>query len=221
MISNNPPSKHHYIPSFYLQQWAGADRRVCEYKRVPGRIVHRQAFPTETGWERDLYRLEGASVELAQTFEQTFMHMIDTEAALVLQRIITGDPTPWPGEIRSAWVRFVLGLRFRNPQAVKLIKAHLLEVWGAGVAALKENYSRIMHPGLPPSFEEYMSRTERSAPYKAALILLQQIIDNPRVAPTIFDMHWGRGPLTRSKRTLLTSDRRWTGPLVWGSLKVI
>ena len=42
----NEPRKHQYIPVFYLKQWAGADRRVCEYRRVmPGKVVTRRTFP--------------------------------------------------------------------------------------------------------------------------------------------------------------------------------
>ncbi len=25
--------KHHFVPVFYLKQWAGADKRICEYKQ--------------------------------------------------------------------------------------------------------------------------------------------------------------------------------------------
>jgi hypothetical protein len=38
-------------------------------------------------------------------------------------------------------------------------------------------------------------------------MLLQQIIDNQRVGPTIFDMHWSRVSVAASNFSLLTSDR--------------
>ena len=59
----------------------------------------------------------------------------------------------------------------------------------------------------PPTFEQFMARTEPEAPHKAALMLLQQIIDNQRVGPTIFDMHWSRVSVAASNFSLLTSDR--------------
>jgi uncharacterized protein DUF4238 len=30
--------KHHYIPVFYLKQWAGADGRLCQYSRPYNRV---------------------------------------------------------------------------------------------------------------------------------------------------------------------------------------
>lgn len=87
----NTPRKHHYVPVFYLKQWAGADRRLCEYKRVPGKILTRRTFPDGTGYEKDLYRVDGLPEPLAQEVESKFMHMVDTNAKRALDKIISGD----------------------------------------------------------------------------------------------------------------------------------
>jgi hypothetical protein len=97
------PRKHHYIPVFCLKQWRGPDRRLCEYKRVVGKIVTRRTFPDGTGYERDLYRIDGLPEALAHEVESKFMHFVDTEANYALQKIIAGDPTPWDARMRSAW----------------------------------------------------------------------------------------------------------------------
>jgi hypothetical protein len=81
------------------------------------------------------------------------------------------------------------------------------DVWKAGIDNLRANYDKLRRQTDPPTFEEFMARTEPEAPYKAALMLLQEIIDNQRVGPTIFDMHWSRVSLAASATTLLTSDR--------------
>lgn len=201
------PRKHHYIPVFYLKQWRGPDRRLCEYKRVAGKIVTRRTFPDGTGYERDLYRIEGLPEALAHEVESKFMHFVDKEANYALQKIIAGDPTPWDARMRSAWVRFILSLRFRNPEAVQVIKQQMLDIWKAGVDFLRNNYSRLRRATDPPTFDEYIARTDREGPHKAALRFLQEIIDNQRVGPTIFDMHWSRVALGRSTIPLLTSDR--------------
>ena len=46
------------------------------------------------------------------------MSMVDGGAAAALQKIISGNTTPWSGPERSAWTRFILSLLFRNPEAV-------------------------------------------------------------------------------------------------------
>jgi hypothetical protein len=114
------PRNHHYVPVFYLKQWTGADRRLCEYKSLRGRILTRRTFPAGTGYEKDLYRVEGLPDALAQAVESKFMHMVDTDAKHALEKIVSGDNTPWDARMRSAWTRFILSLRFRNPEAVQM-----------------------------------------------------------------------------------------------------
>jgi hypothetical protein len=177
------PRKHHYIPVFYLKQWAGADRHVCEYRRVREKNVTRRKFPDGTGYKKDLYRIEGMPGPVAQMFESSFMHWEDTQASYALKKIVGGDLTPWDGKMRSAWTRFILSLRFRNPESVSIIKRQVLNVWNATVDNLRINYNKPRCETDPATFEEFMARTEPEAPHKAALILLRTIIDNPRVGP--------------------------------------
>ena len=88
----NEPRKHHYIPVFYLRQWAGADGRICEYRRVlPNRIVTRRTFPDGTGYKQDLYRIDGVPNPLSQAVEREFMRMVDTLANSALQKLVSGD----------------------------------------------------------------------------------------------------------------------------------
>jgi hypothetical protein len=47
--------KHHYIPKFYLKQWAGPDGRICEFSRPHKEVKPRMVFPDGTGYERGLY----------------------------------------------------------------------------------------------------------------------------------------------------------------------
>jgi hypothetical protein len=207
-IALSEPRKHHYIPVFYLKQWAGPDRRVCEYQRVrPGKVATRRKFPDGTGYKHDLYRVDGVPDPTAQAVERQFMCMVDTRANYALQKLISGDSAPWDGKMRSAWTRFILSLLFRNPEAVSTIKSQMVSVWDATLENMRINYDKVRYTGDPPTFEEFVARTEPAAPYKAALLLLQEIIDNPRVGPTIFDMRWSRASLAASRISLLTSDR--------------
>ncbi|MGE4046261.1 MAG: DUF4238 domain-containing protein [Acetobacteraceae bacterium] len=202
------PRKHHYIPVFYLKQWAGMDRQVCEYRLVqPGKIVTRRKFPNGTGYKHDLYRVDGVPDPIAQAVEREFMRMVDTQANYALQKLIRGDSAPWDSKERSSWTRFLLSLRFRNPETVLTIKRQMVDVWEATLEDMKINYHKVRYVGDPPTFEEFVARTEAAAPYKAALRLLQEIIDNPRVGPSIFGMRWSCASLTASRISLLTSDR--------------
>jgi hypothetical protein len=57
--------KHHYIPVFYLKQWAGPDGKVVAFRRPHGdRVVATQKPPTHTGYDRGLYWMDGGSERL-------------------------------------------------------------------------------------------------------------------------------------------------------------
>jgi hypothetical protein len=98
-------------------------------------------------------------------------------------------------------------LLFRNPQAVALIKEHILELWDVATKEMEAHYPEHRLPTDPPTFEEYRALIHPAAPQKGASDFLQTIIDNDKVGPTIFNMHWSRVQLQKSRLPLLTSDR--------------
>jgi hypothetical protein len=204
----NVPRKHHYIPVFYLKQWRGTDGQLCEYRHgANDRIMTRRTFPNGTGYLKDLYRVDGLPDAIAQEVEQKFMAPVDTKANLALRKLVRNDTAPWDSEMRSAWTRFILSLRFRNPEAVSIIKSQMVAVWNALLENARRNYETVRYDGDPATFEEFMARTDSIMPMKAAMRLLTEIIDNPRTGTTISDMKWSRVSLTASTISLLTSDR--------------
>lgn len=117
------------------------------------------------------------------------------------------DGSPLDSDMRGAWTRFILSLRFRNPESVTLIKGQMTVLWETILEKMRADYETVCYAGDPPTFEEFLARTEREAPQKAALNLLQTIIDNDRVGPIIYNMRWSCSSLAASSFSLLTSDR--------------
>jgi hypothetical protein len=208
--------KHHFNPAFSLQPWTDSDSLLCEMRRINGRVVARRKHPNATGFENDLYRTDGVSVDQEQHLEVNFMKPLDTAADLALKRIMRGDRTEWDGEQRSAWTRYILSLMFRNPAAVRVIRGHIAEMWDVGIEALETNYAERRRQTDPATFEEYYARTSPAASQIGATNMIAEIIDNARVGPTIFDMHWSRIDLSRSTVTLLNSDRPIDQPIGLG-----
>lgn len=212
------PRKHHYVPVFYLRQWVSTDRQLCEYKRVAGRIVRRRTFPDGTGYQKDLYRIDGLPDDVAQVVEQGFMRMVDTEASQALQKMVQGgQPGTFTARQRSAWARFLLSLWFRNPEAVAVLKRQMIALSEAILQNMRNTYKLVPFEGDPPTFEEYVARVDRDMPQKAAMQLLQEVIDSTSMGPLIFGMQWSRVSLAASRVTLLTSDRPLDMPHGLGS----
>jgi Protein of unknown function (DUF4238) len=201
------PRRHHYNPAFYLRQWAGPDGQLCEMKKVYGKVVAQSKHPNATGFMRDLYRTDGVPQQYAQHVEKNFMSPLDSAAAGALAKILSGDRTPWTGDERTAWTTFVLSLLFRNPENVNIIRDHITTMWQEGMKALQVDYAARRRPDDPNTFEDYVALTNPAAPQIGASNLLMEAISNERAGPTIFNMHWTRHNLGRSRIKLITSDR--------------
>jgi hypothetical protein len=207
----NEPRKHHYVPVFYLKQWAGTDGRVCEYSKPwQNSVVPKRCHPQATGYRVDLYHVEGVPSDEAHAIERVFMRMVDGQAKEALDQILTGNAS-LSEPLRLAWTRFMLSLIFRNPEAVAMIKEQWQAIWTSAVAEFWRKSTD------PTTFEEYMALIEPTAPFKAAFVFLEEMIDNPRFKKTIFDMTWHRVGLGQSSLPLLTSDRPLERPLGWDS----
>ena len=194
---------------YYLKQWTTTDRRLCEYKLVPGGygVKPRRTSPDGTGYQIDLYRVDGVSGRDHQDFEKRFMHLVDTDASRALEKIIVGETDNWSGNLRSGWTRFILSLLFRNPEAVTTIKGHIVEMWDEGIKALQADYAARRRAGDPESFEEFLAKHEPSAAQIGAANFSADVIDNAQVGKTVFEMKWSRVDLSKSNHELLTSDR--------------
>lgn len=186
---------------------------VCEIKKAHGKVEAQRKSPT-TGFQRDLYRTEGVPDE--QHVEKRFMAPLDNDAARALQKILSGDATPWPGDERTAWTTFILSLLFRNPENVAIIKDHIREAWEQGIRALEANYDERRRPTDPATFDGYVALTNPAAAEIGASNFLIETISSERLGPHIFDMHWTRHSLTGSRLHLLTSDRPIIMPLGLG-----
>jgi hypothetical protein len=166
--------KHHFNPAFSLQPWTGSDDRLCEMRRINGRVSAVRRHPNATGYEKNLYRTDGVPTDQEQRLEVNFMAPVDNAAALALERIMRGDKTPWDNEQRSAWTRYILSLMFRNPAAVRAIRDNFIEVWDVGIRELEPNYAERKRPTDPATFEEYYAlKNPAAAPILATNMIAQ------------------------------------------------
>lgn len=211
---NNPPRKHHYVPAFYLKQWAGVDGELCQYRKVHnGKVDTKRRHPNATGFRIDLYKIAEIPEQDAQAVEMQFMRLIDEDAYRALEHIKTSASKPFPGDLRSAWTRFLLGFLFRNPEAVDQIKRHILLMWKEGIAALQEEYAKNRKPGQPEKLE---ARVAPAAPHIGFADFFAGLINNDRLGPAIHDMNFGVIDTAHADHSLLTSDRPLNMPLGLG-----
>ncbi len=137
---------HHFNPRFYLAHWAGGDRCVCEMRLIRGKVISKRKFPKNTGYLKDLYRIDGVSDDIAHNLETRFFTPLDTKAARVMGKLLAGAPPQLGLKDRVNWARFLLSLIYRNREGVKLIKDHMADLVRATIAASEADWVRLRKP---------------------------------------------------------------------------
>lgn len=201
----NDPRKHHYIPAFYLKRWA-TNGFLCEMRSIRGKLIIHSKAPDATGFKENLYKIEGVAPQIAQHFERIFLQMVDTEACTAMRSMVDGN-MDLPPKQRDAWIRFMLSLLFRNPEAVAELRGHVLTLFRDSFDTFRSNYEKLRPPDFPPTLAEFDAASDPSAGAIAASNFLQRIINSEGIANRLVKMGWGRLHLWRSRHNLLTSDR--------------
>src|ERR1700730_11752891 len=109
--------KHHYIPVFYLKQWAGDDRRICEFSKPYDRVKARRVHPDGTGYVHGLNTIPGLPPHETDFLETHFLKITDDMAAKALPRLISNAAAvKTVPKLRDGWSRFIASLMIRNPE---------------------------------------------------------------------------------------------------------
>jgi hypothetical protein len=198
---------HHYLPIFYLKQWAGSDGRICEYKRRYHGVLPKRVFPAATGYVRGLYSVDDTDPEVINVIETKFLMPVDGLAAEALQDLVLDRPFKQPLRMRHSWTRFVLSLMIRYPEAIAEMKRQLREnVIKMYLATKKEDE--------PASFAEYEAQHGTNDLARLHGKLMMDLMQDSRMGRLIYNMHWGVIRFSRYKHDLLTSDRPVTSNML-------
>jgi hypothetical protein len=199
------PLRHHFLPEFYLKQWAEEDGRLVEYKKPYGNTVKpRRTHPKGTGFIFRLYAVEGLSDDVAHEMETEFLSPVDSRAAQALTAMLADKE--FSAAQRLAWASFVATLLSRMPEDVDLVKQIILEL------------AQTILPGFQPIFESHKPEGETRTfqqmtdelvgqSNQRAMNFARRIMSNDRLIRGIAAMEWSILTVERAKFALLTSDR--------------
>ncbi len=210
-MSQNPPCRHHYIPEFYLKQWADKEGRgqLVEYSKPWRDIVKpKRVYPKQTGFEDRLNELAGLPEDVRQRLETQFYSPVDSAAATVLKALKEGQ-RKFNDREREAWSRFLTSLIVRNPENIRAATARLNESMTKFNAAAEKLYKAARKPNDPKTFREYMQQIDvrGEASSRAAKEAIASMVDSGLVVNHIKNMQWGALTLPFDAPSLLTSDR--------------
>ncbi len=203
--------KHHYIPQFYLRPWLGTDNKLTEFRRLH---LPRDTFPRlevkrrgtkETGWERNLYCIPGATVETKDNVERLFMGVVDARAAAARDMLLRGE-IPGTNELRLAWSRFLLSLLVRTPDEVRRLKRNILEYLMMPDLVFQAKYDEIRKDDWPEKFEDYIQIRNPRLAERSAILMTTNLIQNENILRTFMNARWWVLDISTVSRRLMTSD---------------
>lgn len=202
------PSKHHYIPEFYLKRWTGSDGRLERYTQpVVGKIAVRRVYPSEAGFERNLYDSPGEGERRRQWLETRLFQLVDSRASRVLTKLNL-DPVPVLSvDEMSYWSIFIRSLHHRTPDRMREFKQRGHAEWLRVMREAEAEYPRLKEDTDPPTFEEYRALHTREQVDRLILRVLPSILLSERVGIFLNEMHKRYFILPPELPYLLVSDR--------------
>lgn len=153
--------RHHYVPQFLLSGWKGADHRAGVFDLAQPSIAYDRTGPRHTGYEEDLWALTREQVAgmSQQVLEQRFFNRIDGDASRVRLKLLDGAEIS--ASERSAWTRFLMSLRLRQPSIVRELIASSAETLRQTLRQDTEIAEVLAEHGETESVEDW---TERNYP---------------------------------------------------------
>lgn len=203
------PTRHHYIPIFYLKRWAGPDGKLCEYSRAYTETKAKRRHPSGTAFVDELYTIPGLPPEQSRYVEKGFMHAVDNWAAQALAIMLRENPhrDDLDAKMKVAWARFLYSLIIRTPEHIKRIQQKADENPPELPETLRADYDKLRGPTDPPTFEEYKAWSLANPLKVAAQRLLPELINSERVITEIAFMRYTTAKVAKTRYTMLTSDR--------------
>lgn len=184
------PRDHHYLPQFYIERWA-KDGKVFRYMRPRGKdgpLDCKRKPPKGIAYQRDLYHQPDISDPIdSQSLELRLFQQIDDRAARALQKL--EQHRHGTGEDRIALSQFMISLLHRSPSRLSAMRAELAE---RTLGAPYENLEG-------EEFESVLKSTTNR--------LLAMLVESPDAASMISKFKIFDIDVSRSSKTLLTSDR--------------
>ena len=202
------PIRHHYLPVFYLNHWAGADGKVIRYYRPHRDVVASSISPKFTGFEQGLYRLDGYDPESENDIEKKFMApLVDDPASRAMEALIERNQSNLTPEFRQAWTRFVMSLHVRHPGNVAQITRQARSGLRQSLLEDPRDYAAVRKNSDPPTLVEWV---ELNAPFildNYGKQMLPKIITHQGTSDAIIHMRWWTIGIPGDIPDLLTCDR--------------
>lgn len=200
------PTRHHYLPQFYLGAWAAGGEAV-EYSRPYRNVVTQRRSTKATGFEDHLYSLPGeADPLLREQVELTIFSKIDDTAAPVLRKMIDRPGQRLTPEETHAWIRFLKSMIFRTPARLAWMNEQIRTGDHKFTAEERAEYEALRSDDHPDRPEDYFAKSDDEELSSARMQLMLRMINSNLLGRGIAQMSWTVHKVDHLNHGLLTCD---------------
>lgn len=203
---SNKPNKHHFLPVFYLRQWAGLDGKIVRFTKPHGGVVKpRRVHPDGAGYIERLYAIQGVPVGVKEDLETEFLSPVDSRAADALRALVSG--VELTDTQRIAWAGFIATLLFRMPADVFAMRRNMIELFDGAIPRLEKLYNAASVQGHDPEFEDFSKQIGEKILSEKCFDGMRKFMENSNIIDGLLGLKWSVIATEKSKYDLLTSDR--------------
>lgn len=193
------------------------DGQILRYTKVhQNRIVKKWVFPSETGFQRELYNLPGVSDPWdAAALEHSFFSPLDHAAALSHKALVENGLAS-TSELRSGWATFLSSLFLRTPYDLDATVSEFDRIVSEDPDGIETEYQKLRNDDDPPTLVGWIKAKDPNFKRKTTLIQLQKIILDFDRNDYFVKIPWLVLDVSNANYPLLISD----GPLMFTPMKL-
>lgn len=202
--------RHHFVPQFLLREWSNQNRRqsVVEFRLdLPG-VPAFERSTKSVAFQDDLYALTREQVAgmSRQSIEETFLRVVDSEAAVAMQTLRDSGLREMTREQRICWVRFLMSLRVRQPNLVTQLKLDSSKELGRSLDAKPEEYCVLAKETDSRSLSEWVEYHFPGFIENFGLSIFSALVDRKDVGDKLLGMRWWLWDFSGLRHQLVLSD---------------
>lgn len=202
--------RHHFVPQFLIREWSSQNRRrsVVEFRLdLPG-VPAFERSTKSVAFEDDLYALTREQVAgmSRQSIEETFLRVVDNEAAVAMQTLRERGLRKMTREQRISWVRFLMSLRVRQPNLVTQLKLGSSVELVRSLDAKPEEYSALAKETDPTYLSDWVEGHFPGLIENFGLSIFSALVDKKDVGDKLLKMRWWLWDFSGLRHQLVLSD---------------
>ena len=202
--------KHHYVPQFLLRAWTegASDGRLVEFRTDLKGMPSKRKAPAATAFGDGLYAATGT---LAPTIdrdavETQLLQRVDDDAAKVRNRLLTAKVKSLTSAERSAWTRFLMAMRTRQPKMISRFREVGTEEIRRTLAQGPEEYAALRNDEDPGNFEDWVNANFPGMIENFGLKVFGSLVDSELIGNKMIRLNWMRWTFGDVRHELLLSD---------------